>query len=450
MIKKRQILLLSGDIVFFYLCLYLTLWMRIPFLSRNVLAEHIHAFSILFPIWLAIFYFFDFYDLRLLKPSLFFLTQLSLALGINFVIGIIFFYSKIFSTITPKTNLLVLTIIFGIAFLGWRYLFYLFFRSHFQENLAVIGLTPESIEIAKKIKNNPNLGYRMTLFLNTNPKIKYRQKFGIKVKDIRENIKSTLQREQIDTLIVSKNLKSKLLQDLLPCLALKINFLDLSQAYETIEQTIPISSITPTWFLENLQEGKKKFYDRTKRIIDIILASFFLLISAPFWPFIALAIKLEDGGTIIFHQIRIGKNGKIFIALKFRSMVEKHKGKNPTWTKKEDKRITKVGKVLRKTHFDELPQLVNIIRGDMSIIGPRPEKFDLGKKFEKEIPYYHLRYIIKPGLTGWAQVKFRYARNMEDNIKKFEYDLYYIKNRSILLDLGILFKTINLIFRKGE
>ena len=450
MTKGRQILLLGGDILLLYLSLYITLWIRIPHLNNQILSAHIRAFSILFPLWLIIFYFFDLYDLHFIKPSLKFLTQLSLALGINFTIGVIFFYSKIFSTITPKTNLLILTIIFGSIFLLWRYLFYLFFRSHFQENLAIIGLSPEALEIAEKIKNNPNFGYRVALFLKIDPKIKYKQRIGIKVKDIKHNIKNILQKEQINTIIIAKNLKSKLLRELLPCISLKIDFWDLSQAYEAIEQVIPISSITPTWFLENLKEGKRKFYDRTKRLTDIVLATFFLLVSSPFWPIIALAIKIEDGGTVIFRQVRIGKNGNNFTALKFRSMSEKHKGKNPLWTKKGDKRITKVGKVLRKIHFDELPQFINIIRGDMSIIGPRPEKFDLGKKFEREIPYYNLRYIIKPGLTGWAQVKFRYARNMEDNIKKFEYDLYYIKNRSILLDLGILFKTINLIFRKGE
>jgi len=450
MIKKRQILLVGGDILLLYLSLFITLWLRLPRLEPKIISEHVHAFSILYPIWLIIFYFFDFYDLHSIKPSLTFLTQFSFALGLNFVIGVLFFYSNIFSTITPKTNLFVLTIIFGVLFLVWRYLFYLFFRSHFQENVAIIGLTTESISLAKKIKNNPNLGYKMVLFFKTDPKINYRQKIGIKIKDIKQDIRNILKKKQINTLIIAKNLKSKSLRELLPCLSLKINFLDLAQAYEEIEQIVPISSITPTWFLENLKEGKKRVYDKTKRIIDIILASFFLILSSPLWVLIALAIKIEDRGTVIFRQIRIGKNGENFVALKFRSMTEKSKGRKPLWTKKEDRRITKVGKILRKTHFDELPQLINIIRGDMSIVGPRPEKFELGKKFEREIPFYRLRYIIKPGLTGWAQVKFRYARNMKDNIKKFEYDLYYIKNRSILLDLGILFKTVILIFRREE
>jgi lipopolysaccharide/colanic/teichoic acid biosynthesis glycosyltransferase len=225
---------------------------------------------------------------------------------------------------------------------------------------------------------------------------------------------------------------------------------------------IPASFADQLQFLEDFKKRKKIFYEKGKRILDLLLASFIILITSPLWLFIALAIKLEDRGPIFSYLERIGKNGKPFFLLNFRSSKKEpatkfrllrevgQKNGHPIWIDIEDPRIkiTKVGKILRKIHLEQLPQMINVLKGEISLVGPRPERPEFVNQLEKEIPYYHLRHLIKPGFTGWAQIKFRYGKTPIDNQEKFEYDLYYIKNRSFFLDLKILFKTLRLFFQK--
>jgi len=224
--------------------------------------------------------------------------------------------------------------------------------------------------------------------------------------------------------------------------------MDLSRAYEIICDKIPISFVAQTWFLENLKEGEKGFHDKAKRIIDILLAFLLLLLTFPFWPFIILAIKLEDKGPIFYYQERTGKDRKPFLLIKFRSMIKDAEKEKAVWAEKEDSRITRVGKFLRQSHLDEIPQMLNVLKGDISLVGPRPERPEFVQQLEKEIPHYHIRHLIKPGFTGWAQIKFRYGRSIMDSFEKFQYDLYYLKNRSLILDLRILLKTFQLFLKK--
>jgi len=163
-------------------------------------------------------------------------------------------------------------------------------------------------------------------------------------------------------------------------------------------------------------------------------------------PFVAIGIKLSSPGPILFVQKRVGKNGKVFLAMKFRTMYRGSETAGPQWTKKDDPRITPFGHFLRKIKLDEIPQLINILRGEMSYIGPRPEQPEFVADLIKEIPYYNERHLIKPGLTGWAQINFpEGSASREDTLLKLQYDLYYIKNRSLLLDMGVILKTVNII-----
>ncbi len=215
------------------------------------------------------------------------------------------------------------------------------------------------------------------------------------------------------------------------------------------KERVLISSVNEVWFSENLKRGERSFYNKAKRITDVLLASFILLLTLPFWLFIGLAIKLDDGGPVLYSQKRIGKDKKSFFLIKFRSMKkEAEKETGPVWAKKEDPRTTKIGKLIRRTHLDELPQMINVLKGDIGLVGPRPERPEFVAQLEKEIPHYNLRHLIKPGFTGWAQIKFRYARSVIDSFEKFQYDLYYFKNRSLMLDFKILLKTFWLFFKK--
>ena len=430
--KLRQIVLISGDIIFAYVSLIITCYIGFwGNFSWDIFYEHVFPFSLLYFFWFIIFYIFGLYDLNLIRPKLEFLARTGQCFLVCFLIGLGFFYLVPLFIISPKTNLVINVFTFSILFLIWRRLFYLLFSSIYLQNVAFLGKNPLAQRLAKEIENQPQLGYKLFGFL-----------------DPEKNLFSQLKRKKIEVLIIAHKFasSSKLTQDLYKCVPLRINFLDLSQAYEKLLHKIPIDFVSQTWFLENLSEGDKRTYDKIKRFNDVILTSLIIIITSPLWLIFAILIKLEDKGPIFYRQERISKDRKSFWLTKFRSMkVDAENGK-AKWAEKDDPRITKTGRFLRKIHLDELPQMINILKGDISLVGPRPERPEFVKQLEKEIPHYQLRHIIRPGFTGWAQIKFRYGRTVKDSHEKFQYDLYYIKNRSLFLDLGVLLKTFQLFF----
>jgi exopolysaccharide biosynthesis polyprenyl glycosylphosphotransferase len=213
--------------------------------------------------------------------------------------------------------------------------------------------------------------------------------------------------------------------------------------YQALKWRIPINYIEDNWFLreKGFEYPKNILAMKTKRLIDIIISSFILFISLPLWPIIALLIKMNSRGPVFYVQKRVGKNESLFSLYKFRSMIDKAEENEAVWAGENDKRITFVGKILRKLHLDELPQFWNVIRGEMSLVGPRPERPEFVEKLEKKIPYYSLRHFMEPGVTGWAQVNFPYASSIEDSHEKLEYDLYYVSHMNMLFDVQVLLKT---------
>lgn len=430
-IKTRKFLLFLGDFILLYISLFLTLFIRyFKNFNLEILSTHLFPFSILYFIWLIIFYIFGIYDLLPVKSELLFRMFSSLSLSL--LISISFFYFLPIFGIAPKTNLILNILIFGILILIWRFSFSILFSNYFLNKTAILGTGEEIGKLKKEISENPSLGYKL-LSIN-----------------LAKPLSDQIRKEGIDTIIFTSEFEEdpNFLTALYLCLSLGVNFLDIATAFEQILEKIPVSQVSKVWFLENLKEGEKKIYDKLKRIFDIVLAFLILILTLPIWPLITLAIKLEDKGPVFYLQERVGKNKKIFKLIKFRSMIPEAEKEGVKWADIEDKRITKVGKFLRRFHLDEIPQMINILKGDISLVGPRPERPEFVEKLEKEIPHYNLRHIIKPGFTGWAQIKFRYARSIIDSLEKFQYDLYYIKNRNFILDLKILLKTFQLFFKK--
>ena len=432
----RKILLFLGDITILYFSLLGTVFFGFwGQFNWEILAGHLLPFSILYFFWLIIFYIFGLYDLGAIRIRVVLYPKILGAILCGLGLGMVFFYLVPLFGITPKTNLLLNVLIFGILFLIWRKLFGLLFSSRFFNNIAILGKDlPKIKALAKEIAARPYLGYRLTATF-----------------DDGKNLLAKIRDKKINALIVAEDFETDfdLLENLYQCLEARIIFWDWSQAYELFCEKIPTAFLQKKWFLENLKEGEKKFYDKIKRGQDLILATAILVLTLPLWPLIALLIKLGDGGPIIYKQKRIGKDKKLFFLLKFRSMaIGAESETGPVWAKKEDPRVTKVGKWLRRIHIDELPQMINVLRGDINLVGPRPERPEFVEQLEKEIPHYHVRHLIKPGFTGWAQIKFRYGRSVMDSQEKFQYDLYYLKNRSLILDLGILLKTFQLLFKK--
>jgi exopolysaccharide biosynthesis polyprenyl glycosylphosphotransferase len=215
--------------------------------------------------------------------------------------------------------------------------------------------------------------------------------------------------------------------------------------YERLTDRVPVEHVGDNWAVVLPIAGTSVFnpYPVLKRLMDIAIALIGLLLFAPLFPFIALAIKLDSKGSIIFAQGRVGLNGREFTVYKLRSMVnDAEAATGPTFAEKNDARITRVGNFLRKTRLDEVPQLLNILKGDMSMIGPRPERAFHVNRLQEKIPFYRTRHTIRPGLTGWAQVRYKYGATDEDALVKLQYDLYYIRHQSIMLDMNILIRTV--------
>jgi exopolysaccharide biosynthesis polyprenyl glycosylphosphotransferase len=229
-----------------------------------------------------------------------------------------------------------------------------------------------------------------------------------------------------------------------------IRVTDCLDFYERETGRISINDLREDWIALARGFVNSPLRERARRSKDILLAGIGILATAPVFVLAAIAIKLEDGGSVFYRQERVGLAGRPFTLLKFRSMREDAEGDGvPAWASERDGRITAVGWVIRKLRIDELPQLWNVLRGDMTLIGPRPERPYFVHQFSQAIPFYDYRHVVRPGITGWAQVSFRYGASFDDTRRKLSYDLYYIKNRGLLLDIVIVLRTVGVVLR-GE
>ncbi|NLW80492.1 MAG: TIGR03013 family PEP-CTERM/XrtA system glycosyltransferase [Desulfovibrionales bacterium] len=234
--------------------------------------------------------------------------------------------------------------------------------------------------------------------------------------------------------------------ELLACKLAGIEVLDAPTFYERTQHKLLIENITPSWFIFSHGFRVTWFLRLIKRTMDIVLSVLGLLFFLPVLPIVAVAIKLDSPGPVLFRQVRVGQGDRPFTVLKFRTMrLNAESESGAVWCQKEDSRITRVGHVLRKTRLDEVPQLLNILKGDMSIVGPRPERPEFVENLKEIIPYYSERHYVKPGLSGWAQVSYPYGSSVEDAVEKLRYDLYYIKNISVTFDIYVIFRTIKVV-----
>jgi sugar transferase (PEP-CTERM system associated) len=253
-------------------------------------------------------------------------------------------------------------------------------------------------------------------------------------------------------LVALTNMRGGLpINDILECRFRGIQVVEWSSFFEKLTDKIVINSLRPGWLIFSDGPVKTLLTQTIRRTLDVGLSLIGLTLSAPVMAMAALSIKLDSQGPVFFRQARVGKDGKVFMLYKFRSMsVDAEQRTGPVWASENDPRVTRVGRLLRKIRLDETPQMFNVLKGDMSFIGPRPERPVFVDQLKGQIPYYALRFAVKPGITGWAQVKYPYGSTVEDALEKLQYDLYYIKNMSVLLDLLILLKSIQVVlFARG-
>lgn len=443
--KLRTGALFMSDLILLYSSLIAALLIRYGFFNSTLWQGHWPIFSGLFIFWVVIFYAFNLYDSPFSQQKTDFIFNYIKALTFNIILAVIYFYllsPKI--NIAPKTILLLQLIIFSFCFIIVRKLIFSISNiEKFSPNLLLIGYDPLICELLPDKNNSNRFGYNFKGLVNGEiigntaiPQYKFFE------------LKEVIKKEKIDMLVINEPENKEIINLLFQTLPLRINFTSLINFYEQVCQKIPLKIINCGWFLNNFSEGNKNGFEFVKRLFDIIMAILIGLPSLLISPLIILAIALDTKGKIIFKQIRQGKDGKPFLALKFRTMFKNAEQNGPMWAKENDPRVTKAGHFLRKTRLDEIPQLYNILRGEMSFVGPRPERPEFIEDLIKEIPFYKERLLVKPGLTGWAQIKMPYADSVESSLKKLQFDLYYVKRRSFLFDLSIILKTINIIIKK--
>jgi len=311
------------------------------------------------------------------------------------------------------------------------------------ERVLVVGTGQAGISLVREIIKQPELNLKVVGFLDEKGENIGKSLVNPGIIGAVSDVEAIVANQNIDRVVLS--LTERRGQTPVPQL-LQLKFAgvgveDVHSFNENIMGRIPLEHLSPSWLILSDGFRKSKFLLVTKRASDFIIASFALLITLPILAMVAAAIWLETGGPILFRQERTGMAGRPFEILKFRSMRQNAEQNGPSWATEGDQRVTRVGRYLRKYRLDEIPQLINVIRGEMSLVGPRPERPYFCEMLEKVAPYFALRNSVRPGVTGWAQIRYQYGGNIEEAKTKLEYDLFYIKHLSIMLDLAILFGT---------
>ncbi len=365
------------------------------------------------------------------------LKDMTTVIVINGILMTITTFSKIF-TFYEGIILFGIITIFQIAF---RYIVIMGVVE--KERVVFVGENDYTEDLLESVKKDGQYVF-VTSLNNTDMKA-----LGKEILELYNTKKFDVLVDFTDKLLRDPKITEKLLQYKLEGLQY-YNYLEF---YETYENKLPISHLSPKWFLENtgFEIYHNNFNLKAKRLLDLLFALLIGIFAAPVIVLAAIIVKLESKGPVFFIQERIGEGNKKFNIVKFRSMTTDAEKDGPQWASKNDNRVTKFGKIMRATRIDELPQLWNVLRGEMSFVGPRPEREFFIQQLEKEIPYYNLRHTVKPGLTGWAQVMYPYGASVEDAYRKLQYDLYYIKHHSIPFDVKVLLKTVTIvIFGKGR
>lgn len=427
---KRASVIVFGDFISFLAAFLVLIFIRFSNAEYlYAIGTHMAPFLILYLSWVIIFYIFGLYDLYSIKPTIPYLKRWVLALLCSFGVGIILFYFVPIFGISPKVNLVIQTIIFGLFSFMFRRIIYTLFSQTITEPTIFIGESPSLSELKSAIEGNPQLGLQIIgHFKNIN------------------EINLDLNKLKNLVIILDKDIKTQN-QNILDFYKSGVQIIDTAKAYEKYLYKIPVEYIDLSFIVENVEIKKERFYQAITFIIDKVFALLILIITSPVLIISGILIYMYDKGPVFYTQSRVGLNNKTFKLYKLRSMTQDSEKDGPKWsTGSNDARVTPIGKILRKLHIDELPQAINILKGDLSLVGPRPERPEFVELLNKEIPYYSFRHIIRPGFTGWAQIKYRYANTVDSSKEKFEFDLYYIKNRNIFIDFGVIIRTIQIIF----
>ncbi len=440
--KREHLILLLGDVCVFVLSLWLTLAVRYFELPNlHFLQIHLAPFSILFIVWIAIFFLAGLYGryTRIFRSRL--LATIIYTQIINIIVAALFFFFAPMFDIAPKIVLIIYLLISSVLIILWRVALFPRLRRTRRLKGVLIAAGADAKMLADEIASDARYPFSFEYVVDTENTPSH---------EVIQHACRVAEEDDIAFLVV--DVSDTAIQSALPILYdaafhkrrfVMINLMDL---YQEIFERVPLSLVRYEWVLAN--SNASYTYDALKRVMDVFAATIGGVLSLVFYPFIMLAIKLDDGGDVFIKQIRVGRFQKPIEVLKFRSMSGNDSGKYGANGKTELK-VTRVGRILRNLRLDEMPQLWNVIRGELSIVGPRPEFPSLAEHYDARIPYYNARYLVTPGLTGWAQILHdrhpHHGTDVNATKEKLSYDLYYYVRRSLLLDLYIIFQTIRIV-----
>ena len=439
----RKLVLLAGDVLSLYLALITVLFIRYRGAEGDLLIpQHALPFTILFLCWIVIFHVNGLYELRRIRNDAVFLRRLGIAMAANAAIAVFVFYLVPLFGIQPRLNLFGVVAASVFYIFVWRTLARILLHAVRRESVLFLGVSDEAVELAEYLQVNSQFGYRIHGLMRLPD-----EKAAITPLPFfehQDSLKEFIQKERVSLVVVSPALEKdpELLRPLIDVIKFGVAIRSLHRFYEEVMGKIPVSIITEGWFLENSFAAERRIFDRAKRLVDIVVGTIFLIPLGVAVVIFGPLIKMDSSGPIFYKQRRVGRYGREFVIYKFRSMVVDAEALGAAWASENDPRVTRFGKFLRKSRLDELPQVVSIIKGDLSFVGPRPERPEFVNQLRGMLKFYDVRHIVVPGLAGWAQINFPYGASVEDALAKLQYDLFYVKNRSIALDLTILLKTI--------
>lgn len=439
--KVRERSLILGDLICFAISILLTAALykfRVDWTFNKSITLHFLSLSPLAIIWIPLFYLDGFYSLRTQSDARWVIRILFLMV-FYVILSYAYFYLFAFQNVTPKTNLLINSAIFtGLVYFWRRFILELLSKDIFQSRILAIGEGALVNELKGFLNSHPNHGFSINRSISIGT-----------AKDT--NLLQEIQQNDIQFVVFDrKNFQDKeLVKKYLDLLSNNIPVYDLAYISERFLTEIPLESIDDTWVISNMGSRESEMYKIINNLFDKIIGILILLLVSPiFLPLLAF-LKIKGGGPVFFSQKRVGQFGKEFTLYKLRTMSVNAEKDGAKWATPNDNRVTPIGKFLRKTRLDEIPQIWNVLKGEMSIVGPRPERKEFIETVLKDIPFYCHRHLVKPGITGWAQVNYRYGFSVDDSIKKLRLDLFYVKNKSIRLDLVTILKTIKIVIRGG-
>lgn len=399
-------------------------------------------------------YFHDLYEFTVMGNRRELMLRLIQALGIAWVLlALLFYFVPVLLIGRGVLIISVPTVL--LLLLMWRILIHLLTgHPEIGEKILIVGTGQAALDTAESVWKRRDAGYRITGFVTENGATPSSVSSEINLIGSADNLEEVIKKEKIDRVVIAvRERRGTFPTETLLKMSLSgdVNIEECTSFFERVTGQVHIDMLRPSWLIFAGRKPETRFSIALRNLIHRSLALFGLIMSLPIALVTAVLIKLDSKGPVLYRQERVGLNGKIFEVIKFRSMrSDAEKDGKPVWATTDDDRTTRIGKVIRKIRVDEIPQFWNIIKGEMSFVGPRPERPHFVAQLAEEIPFYEHRHLVTPGLTGWAQIKYPYGASVEDARHKLQYDLFYIKNQSLALDFVIVFETVKtVLFGRG-